>query len=305
VQRPVPEEAQPASIGRDVASDLTGALCAEVNRHRVAPLRHVLLQRLEHAASLADEVSRVLVEREDAVHPAERQHHLVVDRHRAADEARVATLRHDRDATLVAVREDGGDLGGRGRPQRQLRVTAVLSHPVCVVLLECVGVSDSIAGPDDRGEVLHVELRERTALRRAEAASAWHSPHGLAAQHASEGHSVICCTENAPVHTLSISDSYSRFSPLCCSNHSRNDVKTRKENKSAGEVPQPGTPRNPILPTSVPGTDLGCRQPRARCERGSRRRRRQHAAAANALRGLCHEPRREVGGREARRTAQR
>mmetsp|Transcript_3170 Transcript_3170/g.9128 ORF Transcript_3170/g.9128 Transcript_3170/m.9128 type:complete len:221 (-) Transcript_3170:634-1296(-) len=38
---------------------------------------------------------------------------------------------------------------------------------------------------------------------------------------------------------------------------------------------------------------------------GSRRRRRQHAAAANALRGLCHQPRREVGGREARRTAQR
>lgn len=71
-----------------------------------------------------------LVERYDLVHRPEAQHDLVKHRHAAADEAGVAALRHDRQAARVAVREDAGDLVGRGRAQRQLRAAVVLVHPV-------------------------------------------------------------------------------------------------------------------------------------------------------------------------------
>ena len=56
------------------------ALTSKVNRHRVPTLHHVRLQRLENAPGLADEMARVLVEREHALHPREREHDLAAER---------------------------------------------------------------------------------------------------------------------------------------------------------------------------------------------------------------------------------
>eukprot|EP00965_Chrysotila_dentata_P213910 6187911-Pleurochrysis_carterae.AAC.2 len=84
MERAVAQVSQPARIGRHVAADLARALGAEVERHRVAALPRVVLQRLEHAARLADQISRVLVQGDDLVHPAQREDNLVADGHRAA-----------------------------------------------------------------------------------------------------------------------------------------------------------------------------------------------------------------------------
>ena len=66
VERSVPQEAQPARVGRHVAANLARAFGAEVERHREAGGRHVLVEGLEDAARLAYEVARELVERENA-----------------------------------------------------------------------------------------------------------------------------------------------------------------------------------------------------------------------------------------------
>ena len=86
------------------------ALTSKVNRHRVPTLHHVRLQRLENAPGLADEMARVLVEREHALHPREREHHLVRQRHAATHKPCVAALRHDSNALTIAVLKDAGNL---------------------------------------------------------------------------------------------------------------------------------------------------------------------------------------------------
>jgi len=186
VQRAVTEEAQAARVGRDVAADLARALGAQVERHRVAALPHVVLQHLEHAARLADQVARILVERDDLVQPPQRDYHLIIDRNRAADQARVASLRHHRDAALVAVGEDLRDLQGRARTQRQLGLALIFAHPVRVVQLERCRVGYHVRAAHDRCEVLDVELAQRRRLAAQEArqrAAQWPAAQAERAAH--------------------------------------------------------------------------------------------------------------------------
>mmetsp|Transcript_24588 Transcript_24588/g.62430 ORF Transcript_24588/g.62430 Transcript_24588/m.62430 type:complete len:214 (-) Transcript_24588:343-984(-) len=65
----VAQEAEPARVGREVASYLARALGSEVEGHGEAACGHVLLERLEDAAGLACQTARRLVQRQDAAHP--------------------------------------------------------------------------------------------------------------------------------------------------------------------------------------------------------------------------------------------
>lgn len=162
----VPQQPQAAGVACHDAAHLRAALCAEIEREDVLPLGEVIIGDFEHDASVGDEDAGDVVEAADLGHARHAQHNLVKYGHGAADEARVAALRHDRQHVLAAVLEDIADLLRAVGPQHQLRLAQVLAHPVRVVALEVragVGghaVNDLGPRAQQRAEVLDVCCRQ-------------------------------------------------------------------------------------------------------------------------------------------------
>ena len=111
-----------------------------------------LLRLDQHDAGLAGHGVGGRVDLADAVHALEREQDLAVVRRLPADQAGVAALRHDRRAGLVRELEDGGDLGGRARPQHHRRAAVIEPAILDQVGLDIVRVGERVALADDGGE---------------------------------------------------------------------------------------------------------------------------------------------------------
>ena len=93
------------------------------------------------------------VDRAELVEPRGREHHhRRASRHAAADEPRVAALRHDRRAGLGTPGDHGGDLTSRpaGRPAH---VAGEATGPVRAVGRHHVGVGEHVLGAEDAGQL--------------------------------------------------------------------------------------------------------------------------------------------------------
>lgn len=139
VKRSVAEETQTTSIGRNIATNVAGTLCAEVEREDVATLGEVGVGSFEDNASVGDEDTRDVIEGTDLVHATKVQDDLVEHRHATSDQASIAALGVHGEQVVIAVFHDLRDLLGRLRPDHQLRLATVFLHPVGVEALEVVG----------------------------------------------------------------------------------------------------------------------------------------------------------------------
>ena len=124
----VAQHVDAARVGREVAADLAAALGGERERETGARPLGGLLHRRQHAARLDRHGVVERVDRAHAVHARERSRPPRAAcrvGHRAAAQAGVAALRHDRDALARAQRHDASDLVGARRPHHAFRLPAV------------------------------------------------------------------------------------------------------------------------------------------------------------------------------------
>ena len=128
----VTQHVHPAGVGREIAADLAAALGGERKREQPPRLVGRFLHRGEHAACL--DGHRVIqgVEAADPVHARERQYDLApgARRHRAAGEAGIAALRHERGVLARTERDHAGGFGRARRAHHALGGGRVLLAPV-------------------------------------------------------------------------------------------------------------------------------------------------------------------------------
>ena len=124
------------------------------------------LDGLQHHARLDGHGVADLVDLEDAVHAAERQHDLaaVSLRRGAARHAGIAALGHDRDPLGRAELHDLGHFLGRRRPHDRQRRAEIVLAPVGEVGMLVLLVGDQALVADDgraawSGEIRHKPLR--------------------------------------------------------------------------------------------------------------------------------------------------
>jgi ABC-type glutathione transport system ATPase component len=116
-----------AAIGRDRAADHRRAACAPIHGETAIDLFCGVVQRLQDRAGFRGDRVACGIDREDPVHPGERQDDAgpLAARHGAAAKSGVASLRHDRDAVPGADLDEAGDLLGRSRARHQERLAAI------------------------------------------------------------------------------------------------------------------------------------------------------------------------------------
>ena len=119
-------------VGRKIAADRAAALRRERQREVESRGGGGLVHGRQRQARLDRDRRVGGVERPHARHPRERQHDLVGGRvrRRAAAQAGVAALRHDRDAELGAGARDRGHFVGRPGLHDRARGAAVAAAPV-------------------------------------------------------------------------------------------------------------------------------------------------------------------------------
>jgi hypothetical protein len=145
-----------AGIGREVAADQAGTLCAEAERKETVVARRGLLQRLQDAAGLDGHRIADRVDLDHLVHAAERQQDATVRgiRRGAAHQPGVAALRHDRDAMLEAEFYDLGDFLGRCRPHHDGGGADQRAAPVAHERLLALVVQDQPLVADDGAQAV-------------------------------------------------------------------------------------------------------------------------------------------------------
>ena len=148
----VGERGGAAGIAGEVAADRAAAFGAERQRKQPVGFGRARLRVLQdHAGVHRHGVGRG-VEVAQSVHPAQRQHDLAAIGRLAADEARIAALRHQSGARLAGELADRGDLRGRARPQHQGRGAAEQVAVLGDVLVHVGLGGNGVFVADDGGE---------------------------------------------------------------------------------------------------------------------------------------------------------
>ena len=138
----MPDEMDATSVGRQVPSDLAGALGAKIERHHVTNISQVVLHVKQDSSRLCRDYTICLIKPQNLVHAAHVEDHLVKDRVGAADKARVATLGYNCDLLLVAIFKNLSDLFVALGLQHQFGLSLVLFGPILIVWLNHRWVSD-------------------------------------------------------------------------------------------------------------------------------------------------------------------
>jgi hypothetical protein len=108
--RAVANDMDPPGVGGDHAADRARVAGRQVHAEGQPGRSGVGLQPGQRDAGSGGDLCSGGVDLTELIETAEAQHHLPVQWHAAADEARVATLRHDRDAGPPAGPHDGRHL---------------------------------------------------------------------------------------------------------------------------------------------------------------------------------------------------
>ena len=133
----VPHDVDAARIGGQHAAELRRALRGQAHRQQQPGRGRCLLRGFEDAARLRLQREPDGIDLPYRVHPAEREHEFRLRprsrrdaRHRTGREARVAALRHDRDAGLGGRPHHGSDLGSIRGTRDGDSLAAILAAPV-------------------------------------------------------------------------------------------------------------------------------------------------------------------------------
>ena len=126
--RPVAQDAQPAGVGRHGSAD-GGAVPAGDEDPQIQArvgVRHLL----QGDSGPGRDLGRLMVDRSELVQPGQAQHELAVQRHAAADQAGVSSLRDDGQAGVGAQCQHGRDLGRITGPNDRRRMPPETARPV-------------------------------------------------------------------------------------------------------------------------------------------------------------------------------
>ncbi len=152
---PVAHDVVAAGVGGDHPAELAGAARADVDAEHQAGRRRGLLRGLQHHAGLGDHRAAVRVDRDDPVHPLQRQRDPAGVRVRGAGDARQPALRHHRHAVRGAQPQRLGHLLPVARAQERERLGGRKAGPVVAVFLRHLGAGGDDIDAERVGESFH------------------------------------------------------------------------------------------------------------------------------------------------------
>ena len=136
-----------AGVGGNHPAQRAGAARAQIDRQHHALIGRRLLGNLKDAACLGRQGGLRHIDRDHAVHPLQRQGNALLDRMRAAAQARKPALRDNRRAGVVADPQRGRHIGGAARPHQRQRRDRRQAGPVGAVTLGHVRTDRDDIGP--------------------------------------------------------------------------------------------------------------------------------------------------------------
>ena len=143
-----------AGVGGDVAADGGRSFRRQRQGEQAVGAGGRLLHLLQDGAGLDRDGVVVGIHMADTVHAGKAYQHLVFVRDAAADQARVAALRHDADAGLGTGGDHRRDFVRSARPDHALRIAAVAAAPVIHIGFDVGPGFEYVLGTDDCGQTL-------------------------------------------------------------------------------------------------------------------------------------------------------
>ena len=166
-RRAVPQHVYPTRVGRDVAADRRAVARPQIDAVLPAGRARVRLHSRQRRARAGGHLRRARVDRSEGVEAPQGEDDLAMQRNRPADESRVATLRHDRDARRVANAQHGRDFGHGARSHDGGRSTLEPPGPVDGVAPGDIGIGEHVIATHHGAQL--VEQRRRDSRPRREA----------------------------------------------------------------------------------------------------------------------------------------
>ena len=159
----VAQHVDAAGVGGEIAADLTAAFGREAQGKKTIALVRRALDVGEDAAGLDGDGEVDRIDGAHFVHAAEVDQDLagILMGRGAAAQAGVAALRHDRQPSRGAGRDNLRDLGGRPRPHHQRRAAVIKPALFMQIRRHRVGIGDTGVRADNRGKTVEQGLVER------------------------------------------------------------------------------------------------------------------------------------------------